>query len=182
MDASIIYLVGFMGAGKSSVGERLAQLLGWTFVDLDTVIEEREGAPIREIFSRRGEALFREAERAELEKASRGHNLVVALGGGAFCSEANQEIVKATGISIWLDAPMDLLMSRCAPDGARPLFRNRAETEALLRSRIAYYTEADIRLDVTDLSIDAAAQRLIDLCAARKWNKGNSPSAPKRDS
>ena len=182
MDTSIIYLVGFMGAGKSSVGAHLARLLGWTFVDLDTVIEEREGVPIREIFNRRGEARFREIEHAELEKASRGHNLVVALGGGAFCSESNQEIVKATGISIWLDAPVDLLMSRCAPDGARPLFTNRAEMEALLRSRIAYYAKADIRLDVTDLSIDAAAQKLIPLCMARKRNMGDGTPASERGS
>jgi shikimate kinase len=165
MNASIIYLVGFMGAGKTSVGQRLAQLLGRTFVDLDIAIEEREGIPIREIFSRQGEPGFREIERAELEKVSRGRDLVVALGGGAFCSDANREIVRSTGISIWLDAPVDLLQTRCAPDGTRPLLTAWPEMEELLKRRLSFYARADFRLDVTDLTIDAAAQSIIHLCA-----------------
>ncbi len=164
MDATIIYLIGFMGAGKTSVGQSLAHLLGWTFVDLDAAIEEREGFSIREIFSRRGEPFFREIEREELEKVSRGRKLVVALGGGTFCAGVNREIVKSTGISVWLDAPIDLLLARCAPDGTRPLFTTRKEIEELLAGRLSSYAQADHRVDVTDLTIDAAAQEIVRLC------------------
>jgi shikimate kinase len=166
MKATIVYLVGFMGAGKTSVGQRLAQLLGWSFIDLDTGIEEREGVPVREIFSRRGEPYFRDIERAELVKVSRRENAVVALGGGAFCADENQSIVRSTGISVWLDVPMGLLHARCAGDARRPLFTTQEEMEALYRHRLPYYQKADIHIDLGNLTADAAAeeirQRLLD--------------------
>jgi shikimate kinase len=166
MNATHIYLVGFMGVGKTSVGQRLAQLLGWTFIDLDTGIEEREGVPIREIFNRRGEPYFRDIERAELVEVSRRENAVVALGGGGFCTDENQSIVKSTGISVWLDVPMELLHARCAGDAKRPLFTTREEMESLYRRRLPHYQKADIHIDIGNLTVDAAAeeirQRLLD--------------------
>jgi shikimate kinase len=161
MKARIIYLVGFMGTGKTSVGRRLAQLLGWNFIDLDTEIEKRVGIPIRELFKRRGEPCFREIEQEELEKVSRLQDAVVALGGGAFCSNENQAVVKTTGFSVWLDMPMESLYARCAGDATRPLFTTREETEALLVRRLPFYQNADLHLDMRDLQIDAAAEKII---------------------
>src|SRR5512136_2261829 len=111
--SSNIYLVGFMGSGKTSVGRRLAELLGWTFVDLDEEIEKRAGQSIPEIFRLRGEKHFRSLEREELERECRGSNTVIALGGGTFCSTENRETITRTGISVWLDAPIELLSARC---------------------------------------------------------------------
>ncbi|HYK92090.1 MAG TPA: shikimate kinase [Acidobacteriota bacterium] len=164
MNRAIIYLVGFMGAGKTSVGQDLARLLGWEFVDLDTAIEEREGVPIRDIFSQKGEPCFRAMESAALREVGRRRNLVVALGGGAFCSEANQEMVKSTGVSVWLDAPMELLQARCPSDGTRPLFSTPSEMAELLQRRLPFYSRADLRLDVTGLTIEDAAREIIRLC------------------
>src|SRR5436190_21025868 len=110
MDVSSIYLVGFMGAGKTSVGQRLAELLGWSFVDVDQKIEEREGTPIREIFLRAGEPYFRRVESVELHSLSAARNLVVALGGGAFCGLENQRVAQRSGTRVGLDAPLATLL------------------------------------------------------------------------
>jgi len=102
-----IYLVGFMGCGKSTVGSALADELGWSFVDLDEEIERREGASIAEIFDQRGEAEFRHIESAALRDRVRnvqsGRPQVVSLGGGAFLPEENFEMVSNNGVTIWLD-------------------------------------------------------------------------------
>ncbi len=161
MDVSIIYLVGFMGAGKTSVGQRLAELLGWSFVDVDQKIEEREGTPIREIFLRAGEPYFRRVESEELQSLSAGKNLVVALGGGAFCSLENQRVVQRTGTSVWLDAPMEILFSRCKGDGSRPLFTTRAAMKDLIGRRRPFYAKADLRVRVGRLSVDQIADKIL---------------------
>src|ERR1041384_1213392 len=102
-----IYLVGFMGCGKSTVGSALADELGWSFIDLDEEIERREGASIAEIFDQRGEAEFRHIESAALRDRVRnvqsGRPQVVSLGGGAFLPEENFEMVSNNGVTIWLD-------------------------------------------------------------------------------
>ncbi len=161
MDVSIIYLVGFMGAGKTSVGQRLAELMGWNFVDVDQKIEEREGTSIRELFLRAGEPYFRRVESEELQRLSVGKNLVVALGGGAFCSPENQRVVRRTGTSVWLDAPMEILFSRCKGDGSRPLFTTRTAMKDLLRGRRPFYAKADLRVKVGRLSVDQIADRIL---------------------
>ncbi len=160
MRETIIYLVGFMGCGKTSVGRHLARRLGWTFVDLDAAIEEREGEPIHRIFRVRGEPRFREIEREELGSVSRRRAVVVALGGGAFCSEENRRIVESTGVSVWLDAPLELLLTRCASDDTRPLFTTAEAAAALLERRIPFYQKADLRLKVGFLTVDAIAEKI----------------------
>lgn len=114
-----------MGCGKTSVGRRLAELLGWTFIDLDEEIEKRIGQTIREVFAQRGEAHFRAIEREELSRVSRFEKAVIALGGGAFCSAENRKITESTGVSIWLDVRMEVLFPRCVGNPARPLFTTR---------------------------------------------------------
>jgi len=156
-----VYLVGFMGAGKTSVGRRVAELLGRDFVDLDARIEASAGAPIQEIFRTRGEPEFRRLERAELESASALDNAVVALGGGAFCSPENAALVRATGASVYLEASADVLFERCAPDGSRPLFSTRDAMEALLERRRPLYANADLRVDTSRLSVEEAARAVV---------------------
>ena len=161
MEQSIIYLVGFMGAGKTSVGRRVAEILGWSFVDLDQRIEETAGESIRELFRREGEAHFRVLEGTELRRVSEQQRTVVALGGGAFCSAENQLVIQTTGASVWLDAPIDLLSSRCSLDSTRPLFTNRQEMEELLERRRPYYQKANLRVEVASHSIEENAQRVV---------------------
>jgi shikimate kinase len=156
----VVYLVGFMGAGKTRVGNSLARILGYTFLDLDAEIETRAGERIREIFARCGEARFREMEREELERVSRLPRRVIALGGGAFCAAENRDIVSRTGTSVWLDAPLDTLLSRIGGDDSRPLLSSRAQMDALLESRRPLYAQADIRIDVSTLRPDQIARRI----------------------
>ena len=162
MEQSIVYLVGFMGAGKTSVGRRVAEILDWSFVDLDQRIEETAGESIRELFRREGEAHFRVLEGTELRRVSGQKRTVVALGGGAFCSAENQLVVQTTGASVWLDAPIDLLFSRCSEDSTRPLFTNRQEMKELLERRRPYYGKANLRLEVAGLSVEEIAQRVVE--------------------
>jgi shikimate kinase len=156
----IVYLVGFMGAGKTTVGERLAELLRWSFVDLDRRIEQREGEAIRDLFRRKGEPYFRRVEREELRRASTGSRTVVALGGGAFCSSENQQIVHATGASIWLDAPLEMLFARCGDDQTRPLFTTREEMQQLLDQRRPFYAQAGLHIEVAGLTVDEISHRI----------------------
>jgi shikimate kinase len=147
----IVYLVGFMGAGKTCVGKSLAQVLGYTFVDLDAEIEKSTGALIRDIFARQGEPHFRAIEHEELKRASTIPHRVIALGGGAFISAANREIVRQSGTSVWLDVPLDVLMQRIEGDHSRPLASSRPELQALFETRCPIYAQSDIRIDAGTL-------------------------------
>jgi shikimate kinase len=160
-DLVLLYLVGFMGAGKTTVGRRLSELLGWGFVDLDERIESRTGETVREIFRNEGEAHFRRLEHEELRRLSTLNQMVVALGGGAFCTPENERVVRATGASIFLDAPADLLYGRCAGDGSRPLFSTREAMDALLERRRPLYERANLRIEVAGLDVDAVARRIV---------------------
>ena len=104
-----LYLVGFMGSGKSAVGNLLAEELGWTFADVDDDIENAQGVSIAEIFDTRGEEEFRQIEQDALRKRVRdvecGKPMVVALGGGAFLDPANRKLLQERGVTVWLDCP-----------------------------------------------------------------------------
>jgi shikimate kinase len=151
--ASIICLAGFMGAGKSTVGTRLARQLGWRFVDLDERIEEAAGISIPEFFERHGEPAFRQLEadqlRAALGRAVEFHeSTVVALGGGTYAQPGAPEFLRNSGIPvIWLDTPVDILLSRCMTMTGRPLFRDEAAFRALYAQRLSSYQLADYRVD-----------------------------------
>jgi shikimate kinase len=157
MSHPVIYLVGFMGAGKTTVGTALARSLGREFVDLDVEIEKEAGRPVRRIFEQEGEARFRELEEKALLRASRLPGAVVALGGGAFCSEANREVARSTGISVWLDAPLETLLERCPPDGSRPLLAEAGRMAELLERRLPSYRLADIHIGTAGLTEGAVA-------------------------
>ena len=162
----VIFLVGFMGAGKTSVGRVLATTLGWRFIDLDDRIEAREGRKIREIFEQSGEAVFRNAESAELRALLaelNGPATVAALGGGAFVQPENAALLQRSAAPIiFLDATVEVLAERCCSElGVRPLFQDPASFRALHESRRPAYLAATLRVDTTSKSIDAVADEII---------------------
>lgn len=151
-----LYLVGFMGSGKTTVGRHLAHRMGWNFFDIDAEIEAAEKMTIAEIFSSRGEPEFRRIEAAILAQHVRwieqGRPAVVALGGGAFAQESNRELLRGNGISIWLDCPFETVSRRIARapgDPVRPLARDPEHFRALFDTRQQHYGLADVRVPVT---------------------------------
>ena len=143
----LIYLLGFMGSGKTTVGELLGRELGWPFIDLDAVIEAGQGTTIREIFEQQGEPFFRQIERAVLAEVSKTEPAVIALGGGTFVQKPNLEFIRMTrGATIWLDCPIEELRRRCAGMNNRPLFRDPVSFAQLLEQRLPYYRLAEYRV------------------------------------
>ncbi|HEX9223951.1 MAG TPA: shikimate kinase [Candidatus Acidoferrales bacterium] len=148
-----IALAGFMGSGKTTVGSFLARQLAWRFVDLDARIEEASGLRITEIFDRLGEPAFREIEREQLEQALgqaavQSAPMVLALGGGTYSQPANFELLRASGCAVvWLDCPVELLLSRCATMTGRPLFRDEQSFRQLYEQRLPSYRQANYRVE-----------------------------------
>jgi len=155
-----------MGAGKTSVGQALAQRMGWRFVDLDQRIEVREGRTISDIFGRSGEAAFREIETATLREllAELGHGppAVVALGGGAVLREENAALLAACGApQVFLDAPFEVVRRRCGETvAARPLFREEEQARRLYELRRPHYLKAQYRVDTGGCSVEQAAAEI----------------------
>jgi shikimate kinase len=146
-----IYLIGFMGSGKSYVGQQLAQLLDYLYVDTDNLIENTEGSSIAQLFEAQGEAAFREIERANLHGLSKWDNIIVATGGGMPCFHDNMAYINDSGISVYLKTKPHLLLERLLPESEkRPLLRGYSETEllAFIESKVAereqFYGQADI--------------------------------------
>ncbi|MGY4707071.1 shikimate kinase [Candidatus Bipolaricaulota sp. J31] len=145
-----IYLIGFMGAGKSTVGRILAERLGWEFLDTDELIAARAGRSIPEIFSQFGEGRFRDLERGAVAEVSRKKGLVVALGGGAPMDDRNWRLLESTGVTVYLRESPEVLAHRLAHDATRPLLSGHEgaarprRIEELLSLREPRYLEADI--------------------------------------
>ena len=162
-----IYIAGFMGSGKSTVGRQLADRLGWDFADLDREIEADEGITIAEIFEGRGEPEFRRIETAMMRKwvhkIERGVPTVLALGGGAFVQPGNFDLIENHGISLWLDCAFEDIERRLAAEREhRPLARDPDRFRALYEERRAGYSKADFRIDGTT-DAETAVQAIIDL-------------------
>ena len=162
-DHRAIILVGFMGAGKTSVGRELAARLGWRFADLDEQIEQREGRKIADLFRQSGEPAFRLAETAALREllcqTGNSPGVIAALGGGAFAQAANIELVRQSRYpSVFLDAPVAELHRRCAAEGAtRPLFQDENQFRQLYEQRRAAYMKADFRVDTAGKTVAQVA-------------------------
>jgi shikimate kinase len=141
-----IYLVGFMGAGKSSVGAALAARLGYRFIDLDERLRERFEVSIPEVFVVRGEDVFREAETEELSLVAGEPDVVVATGGGTFCSEVNREIISGSnGVSVYLDLSWEELDRRLVADNSgRPKYDDAEQARSLYEERQPEYRRADV--------------------------------------
>jgi shikimate kinase len=149
-----IYLLGFMGCGKSTVGSALADELGWTFFDLDQEVEKAAGASINEVFDQQGEAAFRALETEALRKrvynVRTGRPQVIALGGGTFTIEENVELASNHGVTIWLDTPLEVIEQRISAETHRPLARDPVRLHALYSERLTDYARADYRIDTVD--------------------------------
>jgi shikimate kinase len=162
-----IYLVGFMGCGKSTVGRALADELGWSFFDLDDEIESGAGSTISEIFDRQGEEIFRALEASALAKRVRavqsGHPQVIALGGGALMSDKNFDLVSNHGVLVWLDAPFELIEKRVAAESHRPLARDPRKLRELFEIRCPRYALADYRVEAPDEEAVVTVQRILKL-------------------
>ncbi|MCS6780799.1 MAG: shikimate kinase [Geminicoccaceae bacterium] len=165
-------LVGLMGAGKTSVGRRLAKLLDTGFVDADEEIVAAAGMSIADIFATYGEPVFRDLERRVIARLLEGPPGVLALGGGAFVDPGTRARVKERAISIWLDADLDTLVERTSRKRAsRPLLKDgdlRAKLETLMAERRPIYAEADLRVESGSLPPEAIARRILDLLGSEE--------------
>lgn len=165
-----LYLIGMMGAGKSSTGAELAQALGYQFFDTDAVIEAAAGQPVTEIFEHQGEAGFRQLESQVLAELSAYRRLVIATGGGIVTQQQNWSYLHH-GIVVWLDVPPAILQSRLAGDRDRPLLRGEdwdAKLTRLLAQRHSLYAQADVRAEVGAAdSVDVIVARILALVEER---------------
>jgi shikimate kinase len=161
--ADNLILVGFMGAGKSSVGRILARRLGRCFLETDDMIVAKEGTPIPEIFATKGEEYFRSLEEETLNLLTLKSSDVIATGGGMPCREGRPDALRALGTVVWLAGDFAELYERALRVGDRPMLaaRTRAEAEALYRSRERFYREADLTVDTTGLGPDQVAARVL---------------------
>lgn len=158
-------LVGFMGAGKTTVGRLLAERLGWEFVDLDDRIRERERRTVPDIFRDSGEEYFRIVEsqclRDVLASIPR-NGLVLALGGGAFVEERNRRLLEDHGISLWLDCPFEVVKRRVAQSSHRPLAQDPEKFAALYEARREVYRLADLRVTIDCDDPDVMVERIVN--------------------
>lgn len=160
-----IVLVGLMGAGKTTIGKRLATQLTLPFVDADSEIEAASGLSIAEIFERYGEAYFRDGERRVIARLLCGEAMVIATGGGAFMNPETRALIKQRAISIWLDADVETLVQRVRRRDTRPLLKGRdplivLRDLAALRNPV--YAEADIHVRSDPAPHQATVERIID--------------------
>jgi shikimate kinase len=146
-----IYLVGFMGSGKTTVGRELAARIDAPFFDLDELVEAAEQLSIKEIFAQRGEAYFRKRERDVLRSTKHLEGAVIATGGGTFTFDENVQFIQSEGLSVYLSAPYALLRARVGEKAAdRPLFTDDLATHELFANRIRYYRMSDLSIDVRE--------------------------------
>lgn len=144
---SRVVLVGFMGAGKSTVGPEVARALGFGFLDLDRALERRLGLTVPELFRTRGEAAFRAEELAEARRAAGLERHVIAAGGGAFAQDETRGVLSRGAFSVWLRCGLEAVCDRIPPDGSRPLAMDRATIAELFAQRESSYRQADRVVD-----------------------------------
>lgn len=182
-----VFLIGYMGCGKTTLGEPLAHMLGWRFVDLDLYIEEKVGMTAKEIFMACGEAHFRKLEREALEEvAASADNTIVACGGGTPLQEGNMELMNSLGTTVWLRTSVERITSRLVlPDqrSKRPLLNDMSDSEIMasvaqgLEARTPFYEQAQLQFDSTRLEseeqISDSARQLAQLLLSLTANFAN---------
>lgn len=176
-----IVLVGLPGVGKSSVGRRLAHRLSLPFVDADNAIEDAAGMSIPDIFTAHGEAAFREGETRVIIRLLRDGPQVVATGGGAFMAAETRAAIAAHGVSVWLDASNEVLLSRIARRTHRPLFRGVDPKEKLKELRAVrdpLFAEANIRVASSFGPHERVVTRIVRALRARQENGAHNGNAP----
>ncbi|MFH1457573.1 MAG: shikimate kinase [Candidatus Omnitrophota bacterium] len=167
-----IYLVGFMGTGKTLAGSELARELKWQFIDLDDLIELTEKRSIRDIFAQQGEAYFRRLEKHVLYKVSREKNFVVACGGGIVIDKDNIKTMEETGLIVCLTATPKVILKRTCGCTDRPLLNVKdpeKQIELLLKLRAPYYAKADKTIDTSRLSVKQIVDRIKKLVRSSQF-------------
>lgn len=169
-----IVLIGMMGAGKSSIGRRLAATLDVPFVDADTEIEKAAGMSIPDIFESQGEAYFRAGEARVIARLLDSAPLVLATGGGAYMNEQTRALISERGFSVWLKAEIEVLLKRVKRRADRPLLKtgDPAQTlEKLIRERYPYYAQADVTVMSRDVPHETIVAEIINALAYRLKRK-----------
>ena len=156
-----LYLVGFMGAGKTTVARALAKRVGWRVEDIDDRIEARERRTVAAIFAQEGEPRFRQVEREVLADLLPVREAVIATGGGTFAEPDNRAAMLADAAVAWLDVPFERLIDRVPPDGRRPLAADRTQMEQLYKRRVLAYRQAHLRVDAAR-PVDEVVERLLE--------------------
>lgn len=160
-----IVLVGLMGAGKTTIGRRLASSLGQSFIDSDHEIVEAAGCSIPDIFAIYGEPIFRDVEQRVLLRLIQGKDGVIATGGGAFMNPVIRDAIKEHAWSVWLKADLPVLIERVSRRDTRPLLHAGNKEEILgklIDERYPTYSQADIVIDSNDGAHETVVQRIID--------------------
>lgn len=163
-----IVLVGIMGVGKSTIGKRMAQYLDIPFVDADKEIEKAAGMSIEDIFDQFGEEAFRSGEKKVIKRLMGEGQKILATGGGAFMNEDIRADIAEGGVSVWLDADLEILMKRVQRRSDRPLLKEddpEAVMKKLLDERNPVYALADVKIESRTVSRDVIAGELVDLLA-----------------
>jgi shikimate kinase len=160
--ADKVYLVGFMGAGKSTVARALGKRLDWKVEDIDARIERAERRDIPSIFRDQGEPYFRAREREALVGLLAERGAVIASGGGTFSDASNRELMLRDGAVIWLDAPFETVLQRVPVDGRRPLAADRVGMEQLYNQRLAAYRQAHLRVDAGRDSVEELVDHIVE--------------------
>lgn len=159
-----IYLVGFMGTGKTVVGEILAKKLAKDFVEMDAVIEAKEGSEVVDIFAKKGEAYFRKLEKELLKELSAKKDLVISCGGGLICDSENLKQLKETGVVFALRASVSTIYRRTKEHTNRPILNvndSQEKIKQLLVKRAPYYAQAQHSIDTDNLSPEENADKII---------------------
>ncbi|MDQ7056769.1 MAG: shikimate kinase [Persephonella sp.] len=158
-----IYLVGFMGSGKSTIGKLLSEKTGMKFVDIDQMIERHERRKISEIFEKEGKAISDKRKRKCLKKFQRKKGIIVSTGGGLGADTGNMERMKNTGTVIWLDASLETILERTENDTERPLLKQPYERlKKLYEERKKVYRTADIHINVNRKSPEEIVQEIME--------------------
>jgi len=177
-----IILIGFMGTGKTAVGRKLAARLGYRYLDTDTIIEERLGCTIAEIFKKQGEASFRELERSVIREVVRSEGCVISTGGGAAVDPENLTLLKENGLVICLTSSPEKIMARTGKKkDERPLLSGKEpikEIQRLLELRAPYYEKADWTVDTSKKTVAQVVEIVVAIIEQRlkKGELGTSPS------
>jgi shikimate kinase len=169
-----VVIVGLMGAGKSTIGKRVAQMLGLGFIDADSEIEMVSRMTIPELFERYGEPEFRDLERRVIKRILRSGPRVLATGGGAFMNEATRKAIARAGVSVWLKAELDVLMERVSRKSNRPLLKTadpRATMQKLMDDRYPVYALADVTIISRDERKDVMAGEVVEALAEMRRTK-----------
>lgn len=161
MKADKLYLVGFMGAGKTTVARAIGKLTGWRVEDIDQRIEAREHRTVASIFSQQGEPYFRQLERLALGELLPLRHVVIATGGGTFVEPDNRALMLADGAVAWLDLSLAQVIERVPADGRRPLASDRAQMEQLFARRQLAYAQAHVRVDAS-MPVPEVVGRLLE--------------------